>query len=369
MPTRVPLTLALLVVFAWLPVGARALPIFSHRYGVTCQKCHTQIPHLTSFGTYFLVNGYRMPGIAPGPAVPLAVKVNLVDSSAYQGEGPGGAGLPKAIVDEIELLSAGPIGSRASYFLEQYVVDGGQPGLLRDAWVSERLVPWDARTGFSIEGGQFTLPLPVDPETFRETYEPYAVYDQRVGNNPFDFFDPKVGGKVMLGNVMRGASVEVFAGPGHDRQSGLPTVGTDVMEYAQQVLGPVTLSAYHYQGVRPDGPSLLDGFWRTGYGLVAFSGKWTSESVLQTGWDSSCTRNAGCASSGGFTQLRYAFGPRLFALARYEGTNDPTGGFARDGVVLLGYRPTHNSRLTIEDVIAHLPQTSNTMNLQLTVAY
>jgi hypothetical protein len=75
------------------------------------------------------------------------------------------------------------------------------------------------------------------------------------------------------------------------------------------------------------------------------------------------------ASSGGFTQLRYLVSPRFFAEGRYEGTDSPTGGFVRDGVLLLGYGPAHNSRLTLEDVIQHSPQTTNTMNLQFTVAY
>jgi hypothetical protein len=93
--------------------------------------------------------------------------------------------------------------------------------------------------------------------------------------------------------------------------------------------------------------------------------------VLQQGWDSDCGLfgRGACASSGGFTQLRYQFDRKLYATARYEGTNDPTNGFTRDGVVLLGYGPAENSRITIEDVIAHTPKTMHTMNVQFTVGY
>jgi hypothetical protein len=38
-------------------------------------------------------------------------------------------------------------------------------------------------------------------------------------------------------------------------------------------------------------------------------------------------------------------------------------------VLLLGYGPTENSRITLEDVIARSPQTTHTMNLQYTIAY
>jgi hypothetical protein len=360
----------LLAVLAW-PLQAPAIPLFAHQYGVTCEKCHSVIPHLNDFGAAFQAFGDRIPGVQPGPAFPLATKVNLVDSSANQGSGPNGAGLPKAIVDEIELFTAGAIGTRASFFVEQYALDGGMPGLTRDAWVFDRLNPWDAKIPVSVQAGSFTLSLPVDPETFRESARHYTVLDQAVGTNPFTFFDPKIGVRLGIGNQLRGLSAQFFAGPGHDRQSGLPSTGTDAMATVQDALGPFVLSVYSYQGSRPSVGD-IDKFHRTGYGLTYNQwGRLSIENVLQVGWDSNCGNgdNLGCASSGGFTQLRYAFNRKLFAAARYEGTNDPTNGFTRDGVLLLGYGPRENSRITIEDVIAHAPQTTHTMNLQFTVAY
>jgi hypothetical protein len=72
--------------------------------------------------------------------------------------------------------------------------------------------------------------------------------------------------------------------------------------------------------------------------------------------------------------LRYEIDRRLFALARYEGTNGPTstgatGGFERDFVGLLGYRVSRNSRFTVEDVVQHVPATTNTLNMQYTAGY
>jgi hypothetical protein len=93
--------------------------------------------------------------------------------------------------------------------------------------------------------------------------------------------------------------------------------------------------------------------------------------VLQTGWDSNCGApgSAGCTSSGGFTQLRYALNRKFFFLGRYEGTNDATNGFTRDGVLLAGYAPVENARITLEDVIQHTPQTTHTVNVQFTLAF
>ncbi len=219
MPKPVVLAAVSVCVF---PAPVAAIPLFAHQYGVTCEKCHSVIPHLTAFGAAFMANGYRIPGVQPQRVVPVSTKVNLVDSSENQGSGPDGAGLPKAIVDEVELFTAGAIGTRASYFVEQYAIDGGMPGLTRDAWVIDRLNPWDARVPLFVQAGSFTLPLAVDPETFRETYAGYAPYEQTVGANPFTFFDPKIGAQISVGNALRGLNVRVFAGPGHDRGAGCP---------------------------------------------------------------------------------------------------------------------------------------------------
>ena len=104
------------LMMAGQPTTASAIPLFAHQYGVSCAKCHSVIPHLNQFGAAFLAYGERFPGVSSGPAVPFSAKVNLVDSSVYQGEGPNGQGLPKAIVDEIEAFTSATIGSRANFF-------------------------------------------------------------------------------------------------------------------------------------------------------------------------------------------------------------------------------------------------------------
>ena len=363
----------LALVAALLAAGVRskplaALPVFAHQYGFDCNVCHSVVPHLTEFGAAFLANGYRLPGVKPQPVFPIAGKINLVGST----ERPA-PGLPKAIVDELELFTAGAIGSRGSYLVEEYAVDGGMPGLLRDAWVMSRLDPWDARIPVYAQAGSFTLPLPVDPETFRDTFADYAPFVQSVGGNPFNFKNPKVGLRVSVGDLARGSSLQLFGGWSHDRGSASIANGTDWMGVFQHAMGNVALSAYRYEGTRPSATGgAPDRFSRTGYALTYDNfTRWEFDNVLQSGWDSNCSvaGYAGCASSGGFTQARYMFGKRLFALARYEGTNDPTGGFVRDAVFLVGYGPALHARVTLEDVLAAPPSPRNTVTLQLLLAY
>ena len=42
------------------PLPAEAIPVFAHRYSLSCQACHTTVPHLTPFGETFMANGYRL---------------------------------------------------------------------------------------------------------------------------------------------------------------------------------------------------------------------------------------------------------------------------------------------------------------------
>ncbi|GAC1598273.1 MAG: hypothetical protein NVS3B28_30240 [Candidatus Velthaea sp.] len=177
------------VCFMLTTVSAEAIPVFAHRYGLTCQACHTEVPHLTAFGTRFLENGYRIAGLTQHGALPVAAKIKLAYTSDLDPDH-----LPKAIVDEIELLTGGSLRTRVSYFTEAYLVDGGRPGTVRDAWGAYHLGSYERpRTSATLTAGQFTLPLPLDPETFRETQAHYAIWDQVAGRNSFNFFDPHQG--------------------------------------------------------------------------------------------------------------------------------------------------------------------------------
>ena len=342
---------------------AQALPIFAHRYGFTCQACHTVVPHLNTFGQQFMARGYRIEGFAAKPVFPVAARTNL----AYSGD-PDPIGLPKGILDEVELLSAGAVGPHVSYFVEQYVVDGGRPGATRDAWVSYRPHPF-ANRPLAVTIGEFTLPLPVDPETFRDSAQHYAIFDQTVGKNPFNFFDDKIGSSIAYGSPLHGASAAVALLQGHDKQSGLPTDGFDRMLYIQQVQGPVTLSAYRYDGTRPLGP-IADCFWRQGYGVSIGRGRFTLDTLLQQGSDTSANGFGDAAqSSGGFAQLRYDVDDPSYLLFRLDGTNDSTNGFLRTAVFLYGRRFSNNTRFTIENDLSHTRRTRNTLQAQFTIAY
>ena len=325
---RLPVILVTILAAALASGGrAEALPVFAHRFGLTCQACHTTVPHLNVFGEAFARNGFRLPH--PGrQAVPVAVKVNLMYSSDAD---PGG--LPKAIVDEVEILTGGAIGAHLNYFLEQYALDGGVPGRPRDMWLQ-----YNAGDGnMHVRAGQFTLPLPVDPETERDTEAHYLVYDQTVGENGFNFFDARLGVEAYSSAANGdGAHLAAFAKVG-------------AMAYAAKTFGNLTLYAYRYQ----------QSFFRQGFGAREHIGKFDLVGVVQQGKD------ADAASSGGFIEGHYTFTPALMAVARYDRIWDSLSGAQQQTVLSLVMRPARNMRFTLEDQITD----HQTLNVGLLFAY
>ncbi len=324
------------------PRPVAAIPVFAHRYGLSCQTCHTTVPHLTEFGAAFRERGYQLPGAPRHGAFPVAVKVNLQYGSDAQPE------LPKAVVDEVELLMGGSLGKRGSYFAEQYVVDGGLPGRTRDLWAGWRATPDDARVPVSLRAGQFTLSLPADPETLRESPDHYAIWDQTAGNNPFSFFTPKLGVAAEIGSEAHGISGTVAALRGQDPGAGAAARGIDRYVFVQHARDDVVLSAYRYDGTRAvDGTD--DRFWRQGYGAAIERGRARIDAVYQHGFDTHANGDGALRSSGAFVQLRYELSPRAFAIARYDATQDTT--FARAVIAGGGYRIARNARFTAYDTM------------------
>lgn len=347
MPKSVVALCLFFLLVAGFSCRAEALPIFAHRYGFTCQQCHTTVPQLNEFGEAFRRRGFRLG--SERPTVPLAVKVQTAYSS--NGNGDAQAPLPKAIVDEIELLSAGPIGRHASYFVEQYVLDGGVAGRPRDVWVQlDRTKDGEpGEAGMHVMLGQFTLPLPVDPETERPTLAHYGVFDQTVGANAFTFFDPHLGADVFYSDERRGLEAHLAAVQAYDRGSRVPSAGVDVMgSLSARIAERTDATFYGYDGRRANGP-VLDRFHRYGYSLTQTVGQFDATALVQTGVDSSSDGfGLPARSSGGFAQLGWHPSSGFNVYARYDSTFDDFNGRTNGATLSVVMRPRRNMRLTIE---------------------
>jgi hypothetical protein len=346
---------------------ASALQVFAHRYGFTCQQCHTIVPQLNSFGRYFQRHGFRLADARV--AFPIAVKVQTVYSS--NGSGNPASGLPKAIVDEVELLSAGSVGRNASYFFEQYAVDGGYAGRPRDMWLQfdRQTQPSDTlATTLHARIGEFTLPLPVDPETQRPTLQHYDIFDRSVGANAFTLFDPRLGTDLSVTNDRHGIEAHVVLAQAYDRASGIPSDGLDVMvTFAKTLSSDLTAYVYRYQGQRATAPQ-HDRFYRQGYTLDFQRGRLDTTALLQNGFDTSADAHGlGARSSGGFLQAGWRFNTAMSLYARYDDTYDPFTLRQTSGTLALVFRAARNVRMTIEGTRG--PDKSNQLGLGLLFAY
>jgi hypothetical protein len=340
---------------------ADAIPAFSMQTGLQCDACHSSLRATNELGESYLRNDLRLPNLGIGGKPVVALRGQL----AYTSE-PDPSLLPKATVDEVEAFLSARLNRELSVAGQFYLIDGGRNGSTREAWIQYSSPGSFAGAPVRATVGSITLPLPVDPETFRQTNEHYAVFDQTVGANPFAFIDPRNAASLALGSPVRGPSMTFVAAQGHDPHSGLPQTGTDRMIQAQEAIGGLVLSAYDYAGRRELG-AVGDDFRRRGVGLNFYRGRLAVETLLQTGFDTSPNGDgAGVASSGGFVQLRYQLAHGTFAIVRYDGVNDTSGGgFARSLTVGATRLVSRGVRVGMEDVIRHGERTTHTLNATL----
>jgi hypothetical protein len=333
---------------------ASATPEYARQTLLSCSACHSVGVKLNDFGRAFVYNGDRLPWLLPKGDVPLQIRAQAVYTSD-----PDPTGLPKTIVDEVEILSSAQIGKNFGYGLESYVLDGGVPGDQREAWASYNTsggLPASLRAGLQV------LPLPLDPERFRDSNNHYLIWDQTVGINPFNFIDPMGGARVAFGRDGQGLSGSVLALYPHDQGSTVPGVGTDSMFTLKDASPAHALQVYYYAGQRDVGG--IDAFSRTGYALGLYHGRAWFDATLQEGYDSNPNGDGvPIRSSGGFAQLRYQIGANGFALARYDGVSDTSGNFERTMTIGYGLRFLRGFKVEFEDVVSHQPQTHNTFSI------
>jgi hypothetical protein len=350
-PSRARIVAALAFVvlaIACSPLAAPASPRDAELSGLSCAACHTAGAQLTPIGSAWAARSNRLEPIG---GIPL---ISMKASFAYVSDG-NGPGLSKVILDYLDLYVNGKFASNLSYVVEQHVVDGGAPGLNRDAFVQWR------RPHSRYLAGAMALPLLTDPECFRPLDEDYLMDDQTVGNNPFALINSQVMAGVYTGDAVRGLEVGTFAVAGHEAGSGVPQTGTDSLFSATQRMPDLALSAIRYDGTRVLG-SVPDRFWRSSFGLVADRGPWRLDLAFTQGRDSDPGTGSGVGSAGGLAQLHLDLKSGTFFEARYEGITDTTGIFVRQAVIGGGRTIVQHVRVTIEDGIARDTRTHNVLH-------
>jgi hypothetical protein len=348
-----------LALTAWLrPVPAAAVPQYSLQTGLQCDACHESVRATTGLGDYYIESDYRFPNLGIHRAPVVALRGRAV----YASDG-GDEHLPKATIEALEAFLSARVSPQVSATVESYAVDEGVPGALREAWVQymtpRKIGTAPGRLTIGLQG----LPLPVDPEAFRQTTTPYAIFEQHVGESPFSLVQPKNAVQLGLGSLVRGASVAAMLAEGHDPSSGLATHGVDRMLEAQYAAGGAVIGGYVYKGARGvDG--LEDGFRRSAVFANGYRGRLALETLAQRGDDVDPLHGV-VRSSGGFVQLRYQFASGDFALARYDRANDQTGDDERSVVIGFTHPLGRWLHLGAEDRIHSRPTEGHELRVSL----
>lgn len=345
---------AVLGLLALRPLNASANNEFARRTLLSCGVCHTVGIKLSDFGKAFKANGYKVPKLVGAGDIPATLQAQGLYAS--DGNGPG---LSKVIVDKVIGMVGGPLFPHINYGGQQYFIDGGAPGDLREGWV-EYESNWTQKIPIEGRAGLQVLPLPTDPERFKLSEQDYLIYDQTVGNNPFNLYNAMNGLRLSLGPEVKGLNFSMLALGNHDIGSGIPQTGTDWMFAAQETFKHVNFEAYRYTGMRA--LPYADQFWRQGYGANVYMGRLTFNALLQTGNDTNpLGTGVPVVSSGGYLQGIYQVGNSIFAYAREDGVNDTTGNFQREFVFGESTFLGRAFKVQLEDVLTHTPQTHNSL--------
>jgi len=338
----------LAVLLALTTAVAAASPRDAELSGLSCDACHTSGAALNGIGSAWAAQSNRLEPIGDLPLIWVRGTV------AYVSDG-NGPGLPKAILEYVELNLNGKIAPNLTYVVQQHVVDGGTPGFNRDAFVQWR------RPRSRYIAGAIGLPLLTDPETYRPLDDDYLMDVQTVVNNPFALIDSHPMAGLFSGDALRGMELGAFAVAGHEAGSGVAQTGTDSLFSATQRMPGLELSGLRYDGTRVLG-STPDRFWRAVYGLVTYRGPWRLDLSFAHGHDSDPGTGRAVTSSGGLVQVHLDLHASTFLEARYEGTSDTSGVFVRQGVVGIGRSVVPHVRLTVEDGIARDTRTHNVLH-------
>ena len=173
--------------FTFIPALSEATPQFARTFRVDCSHCHSAPPRLNERGLRFLAAGYRMDsGDQRSPTIPLAIW-NTVDLERRHS-----ADLIKGFPSRVELILAGPIGRRASYFAEWRTLSqsiGGNRRLLNRSGRFEDLflrAPVTPGGALSVTAGQFRTLTQVDVSLRLSLSEPLVFSSSVPGRRAAD---------------------------------------------------------------------------------------------------------------------------------------------------------------------------------------
>jgi hypothetical protein len=344
----------LLFVFGALGAPSNAMPIFAQRYHMLCTQCHTALPELNAFGTYFRNHGYRLPEGVPRYGTTIAaIRYNLEweDDPA-----PG----TRRFSPAASILGASDIGAISAYIHYSLGSDGAPANVYLGY-----LATYNEHTQSEYRLGLYELPLTQSPGQRIDSITEYGYLGTTVGQNDLALSAPRLGleGERVVGAMRLEFSFAVgeFKGSaygGKPVDTGTETVAAhpEIELFAQGPVldGRVTLNAEVFEGTRGIHLTGLapfsDPYEREGFGFqTAFlpENKLEFEAQQWFGRDNDANGpGSPVNSSGGYIRLKYFVTPHIYAAVRYDTAANPTA--SRELIQYVGTMVTRHARIILE---------------------
>ncbi len=343
-----------LLAFAALCAPLNAMPIFAQRYHFVCTQCHTALPELNAFGTYFRNHGYRLPkSVRTYGTTIAAIRYNL----DWENDPASGT---RRFSPAASILGAANIGDIAAYIHYSLGSDGAPANVFLGY-----LATYNEHTQTIYRLGLYELPLTQSFAQRIDSITQYGYMGTTVGQNDLALSAPRLGleGERVVGAMRLEFSFALgeFKGSaygGKPVDTGTETVAAhpEIELFAQ---GPilnnhVTLNAEVFEGQRgihlPGLAPFDDPYTREGFGFqTAFlrGDKLEFEAQQWFGRDNDANGpGAPVNSSGGYVRLKYFITPHFYAAVRYDAAANPT--LTRDLIEYVGIMVARHSRVILE---------------------
>ncbi len=163
---------------------AHAIPYYARKHGLRCNACHAIVPKLNAYGQAFWNRGYRLPEGTEDPnndTAPFAAWITTRQEERTD------ADFSEGFINKVELISGGPIGDNASYFVEWRMVSLGLrgDGTLRDraGRFEDAFINYSFTDRLSMMAGQFRAVNQEDVSLRLSTSEP-AILSSSLPGEP-----------------------------------------------------------------------------------------------------------------------------------------------------------------------------------------
>ena len=167
-----------------------AIPAFARKYQISCQVCHSPVPHLKPFGEDFAANGYRLTEyespryfINTGDdklsllrEVPFAIRIDGIATYNSGKSNRFDFGAPSGV----KLLSGGELSDKLSYYFYFFMSEGGDIVGVEDAFLTYSNL---FGTGINVSAGQFQACDPFYKRELRLTLEDIAILQSLPGTS------------------------------------------------------------------------------------------------------------------------------------------------------------------------------------------